>query len=91
MHRKSIAWPSEAEKKSKDDFSPFREKEHLCSSPCILSHLRLLLKYKQQFFLFFRQFSFGDVPLEEVYGVSTFYSQFSLNPKGKVAIAVDAD
>ena len=29
-----------------------------------------------------------DVPLEEVYGVSTFYSQFSLNPKGKVAIAV---
>ena len=29
-----------------------------------------------------------DIPLEEVYGVSTFYSQFSLNPKGKVAIAV---
>ena len=29
-----------------------------------------------------------DVPLEEVYGVATFYSQFSLNPKGKVAIAV---
>lgn len=29
-----------------------------------------------------------DVPLEEVYGVSTFYSQFSLNPKGQVAIAV---
>ena len=25
---------------------------------------------------------------EEVYGVSTFYSQFSLNPKGEVAIAV---
>ena len=29
-----------------------------------------------------------DIPLEEVYGVSTFYSQFSLNPKGKVSIAV---
>lgn len=29
-----------------------------------------------------------DVPLAEVYGVSTFYSQFSLNPKGEVAIAV---
>jgi NADP-reducing hydrogenase subunit HndA len=29
-----------------------------------------------------------DVPLAEVYGVSTFYSQFSLNPKGQVAIAV---
>ena len=29
-----------------------------------------------------------EVPVEEVYGVSTFYSQFSLNPKGKVAIAV---
>ena len=28
------------------------------------------------------------VSLEEVYGVSTFYSQFALNPKGKVAIAV---
>ena len=25
---------------------------------------------------------------EEVYGVSTFYSQFSLNPKGEIAIAV---
>ena len=24
-----------------------------------------------------------DVPLEEVYGVATFYAQFSLNPKGK--------
>lgn len=24
-----------------------------------------------------------DIPLEEVYGVSTFYSQFTLNPKGK--------
>lgn len=26
--------------------------------------------------------------LEEVYGIATFYSQFALNPKGKVAIAV---
>ena len=29
-----------------------------------------------------------DVPLEKVYGVSTFYSQFSLNPKGKHRISV---
>ena len=29
-----------------------------------------------------------DVPLAEVYGVSTFYAQFVLNPKGKVAVAV---
>ena len=29
-----------------------------------------------------------DIPFEQVYGVSTFYSQFSLNPKGEVAIAV---
>ncbi len=29
-----------------------------------------------------------DVSLSEVYGVSTFYSQFSLNPKGEVAIGV---
>ena len=29
-----------------------------------------------------------DVSLEEVYGVASFYSQFSLNPKGQVAIAV---
>ena len=29
-----------------------------------------------------------DVSIEEVYGVSTFYSQFVLNPKGDVAIAV---
>ena len=29
-----------------------------------------------------------DVPLEEVYGVSTFYSQFSINPKGKYRISV---
>jgi NADP-reducing hydrogenase subunit HndA len=28
------------------------------------------------------------VSMEEVYGVSTFYSQFVLNPKGDVAIAV---
>ena len=27
-------------------------------------------------------------PLEEVYGVSTFYAQFSLNPKGKYRISV---
>ena len=29
-----------------------------------------------------------DKPIAEVYGVSTFYSQFVLNPKGEVAIAV---
>ena len=28
------------------------------------------------------------ISLEEVYGVSTFYSQFVLNPKGEIAIAV---
>ena len=28
------------------------------------------------------------VPLEEVYGVSTFYSQFTLNPKGKYKVSV---
>jgi len=28
------------------------------------------------------------ISMEEVYGVSTFYSQFVLNPKGDVAIAV---
>ena len=28
------------------------------------------------------------VSIEEVYGVSTFYSQFVLNPKGDVSIAV---
>lgn len=28
------------------------------------------------------------VPLAEIYGVATFYSQFSLNPKGKVSISV---
>lgn len=29
-----------------------------------------------------------DMPLEEVYGVVTFYSQFSLNPKGRYKISV---
>lgn len=29
-----------------------------------------------------------DVPLEKVYGISTFYSQFSLTPKGKYSVAV---
>ena len=29
-----------------------------------------------------------QVPLEEVYGVSTFYSQFSLTPKGEYTISV---
>lgn len=29
-----------------------------------------------------------DIPFEEVYGVSTFYSQFSLSPKGKYNISV---
>jgi len=29
-----------------------------------------------------------DIPLEEVYGVVTFYGQFNLNPKGKYQIAV---
>lgn len=29
-----------------------------------------------------------DIPLEEVYGVVTFYSQFTLNPKGKYQIAI---
>lgn len=29
-----------------------------------------------------------DVPMEEVYGVVTFYSQFSLNPKGQYKISV---
>ena len=28
------------------------------------------------------------VPLEEVYGVSTFYSQFSLTPKGKYNVSI---
>lgn len=29
-----------------------------------------------------------ELPLEQVYGVATFYSQFSLNPKGKYKISV---
>ncbi len=29
-----------------------------------------------------------DIPMEEVYGIASFYSQFSLNPKGDVSIAV---
>lgn len=29
-----------------------------------------------------------EIPLEEVYGVVTFYSQFSLNPKGKYKVSV---
>lgn len=29
-----------------------------------------------------------DVPMEEVYGVATFYSQFALSPKGKYHISV---
>jgi len=29
-----------------------------------------------------------EVPLEEVFGVSTFYSQFSLTPKGKYNISI---
>lgn len=29
-----------------------------------------------------------NVPLEKVYGIVTFYSQFSLNPKGKYKISV---
>ena len=28
-----------------------------------------------------------EIPLEEFYGVSTFYSQFTLNPKGKFLFA----
>ena len=29
-----------------------------------------------------------EIPMEEIFGVASFYSQFSLNPKGEVAIAV---
>ncbi len=29
-----------------------------------------------------------DVPIETLYGISTFYSQFALSPKGKYAISV---
>lgn len=30
----------------------------------------------------------ADIPMEKIYGVSTFYSQFSLFPKGKYKISV---
>ncbi len=29
-----------------------------------------------------------DVPLEEIYGIATFYSQFSLKPKGQYKVSV---
>lgn len=29
-----------------------------------------------------------DIPLEKIYGIATFYSQFALNPKGKYRISV---
>lgn len=29
-----------------------------------------------------------NIPLEEVYGVATFYTQFTLNPKGKYNVSV---
>ncbi len=29
-----------------------------------------------------------ETPLEEIYGIATFYSQFKLNPNGEVSIAV---
>ncbi len=29
-----------------------------------------------------------DTPLEEIFGIASFYAQFALNPKGDVAIAV---
>ncbi|MEG1687330.1 MAG: NAD(P)H-dependent oxidoreductase subunit E [Angelakisella sp.] len=29
-----------------------------------------------------------DIPLAEIYGVATFYSQFSLNPKGQYKVSV---
>ena len=29
-----------------------------------------------------------DIPLEEIYGVATFYAQFTLNPKGEHKISV---
>ncbi len=29
-----------------------------------------------------------DIPMEKIYGVATFYSQFTLNPKGKNSISV---
>ena len=36
-----------------------------------------------------RTISIGlEVPMAEIYGVATFYAQFALNPKGKIAVAV---
>ena len=32
--------------------------------------------------------TFFDVPLEEIYGIATFYSQFNLNPSGKNKIGI---
>ena len=29
-----------------------------------------------------------EIPLEEVYGVATFYGQFSLNPKGRYKVSI---
>lgn len=29
-----------------------------------------------------------DIPLEKVYGISTFYTQFALSPKGKYSVSV---
>ncbi|MFA9466541.1 MAG: NAD(P)H-dependent oxidoreductase subunit E [Velocimicrobium sp.] len=29
-----------------------------------------------------------NIPLEKIYGITTFYSQFSLNPKGKHCVSV---
>ncbi|NLK99374.1 MAG: NAD(P)H-dependent oxidoreductase subunit E [Clostridiales bacterium] len=29
-----------------------------------------------------------DIPLEKIYGIATFYSQFSLSPKGKYVISI---
>ena len=29
-----------------------------------------------------------DVPLEEIYGIATFYAQFNLNPKGKHTVGI---
>lgn len=29
-----------------------------------------------------------NIPLEKIYGIATFYSQFSLNPKGKYVISI---
>ncbi len=29
-----------------------------------------------------------DIPLEKIYGISTFYTQFALSPKGKYSVSV---